>query len=492
MRVSLILPNLHVTTPMTDTPEERPRFQNIREIIQGELGKRFEEPGPQQERQWHGSLSDQLPILHLEDVSAIPFIDGVAGIEEYQHRARVRAKEGDLFASISAPAPGYEEYCRDHLGLGRVECVQAEKRGTASEVALACSGGDALERISKKARAADGMIVHPYMGIEAVWGLASVLEGEASVPVHVLAPVPSALWIANDKQRLDEVARLIGLEHILVDTRWSDSAESIASSLRELASLHTTVGLKRTRCASAMGNEVHTSASILEGDEAATLSLVQNFLERTEWPGDEQVLVVQWAETHLSPSTQLWIPPLGEGSPRLDGVFEQLLEGPEKVFLGSRPSTLPKPVERALGEASLDLCVAFQEMGYVGRCSFDFLVLGDVNGDFEVKLTECNGRWGGTSTPMYLVDRLIPAKRPAYIAQDVMDASLVGVPFTQILERTRAAGELFDPNSGQGRFIYYNVGPLTEKGKLDVISIGSDPEDARHGMLERLPEVLGF
>ena len=93
---------------------------------------------------------------------------------------------------------------------------------------------------------------------------------------------------------------------------------------------------------------------------------------------------------------------------------------------------------------------------------------------------------------MHLVDRLIPDRRPAYIAQDVMDSSLVGVPFPQIIERTRAAGELFDPSTGKGRFIYYNVGPLTKKGKLDVISVGKDPEDARYGMLERLPEVLGF
>ena len=477
---------------MTSTPEEHLGFQTIREKIQDELGKRFEEPGPQQERQWHGSLSEQLPVLHLEDVSAIPFIDGVPGIEEYQHRARVRAEEGDLFASISPPAPGYEDYCREHLGIGRVECVQAEQRGTMSEVALACSGGDALERISERARAKDGMIIHPYMGIEAVWGLASVLEGEANVPVHVLAPVPSALWIANDKQRLDEGARLIGLEDILVDTRWHATAEGLATSLRELASKHGTVGLKRTKCASAMGNEVHASAVILSEDEAGTLALVNRFLDRTEWPGDEQVLVVEWAETDLSPSTQLWIPPLGEGNPRLDGVFEQLLEGPEKVFLGSRPSTLPEPVERALGEASLQLCVAFQEMGYIGRCSFDFIVVGDIHGDFQVKLTECNGRWGGTSTPMHLVDRLFPGERPAYIAQDVMDPSLVGVPFTQILERTRAAGELFDPKTGEGRFLYYNVGPLTNKGKLDVISIGKDPEDARYGMRERLAEVLGF
>ena len=37
-----------------------------------------------------------LPSLQLEDVSAIPFVSGVAGVEQYQHRARVRARHRDL------------------------------------------------------------------------------------------------------------------------------------------------------------------------------------------------------------------------------------------------------------------------------------------------------------------------------------------------------------------------------------------------------------
>ena len=31
---------------------------------------------------------EEAPTLHLDDVSGIPFLDGVPGMEEYQHRAR--------------------------------------------------------------------------------------------------------------------------------------------------------------------------------------------------------------------------------------------------------------------------------------------------------------------------------------------------------------------------------------------------------------------
>ncbi|MGB8328864.1 MAG: hypothetical protein WCE62_01960, partial [Polyangiales bacterium] len=218
--------------------------------------------------------------------------------------------------------------------------------------------------------------------------------------------------------------------------------------------------------------------------------LVRQFLHRTEWPEGEAVLSVAWLQTDLSPSTQLWIPPLGFGEPRLDGIYEQILEGEEKVFVGSRPSTLPGAVNQRLTEHALMVGTALQELGYVGRCSFDHLVTGDPNGEFQVVFTECNGRWGGTSTPMSLIDRLVEGQRPPYRAQDVVCPQLIGARLPDLLE---LLGELvFHTETGQGRFILYNVGPLNQHGKLDVISLGVDQDDAERGLLEILPQRLGL
>ena len=113
------------------------------------------------------------------------------------------------------------------------------------------------------------------------------------------------------------------------------------------------------------------------------------------------------------------------------------------------------------------VAAALQELGYVGRCSFDHLVTGDPNGDFEVVFTECNGRWGGTSTPMSLLDRLLRGSRPTYRAQDVVFPGLIGARLSDLLE---LVGDLaFGTESGQGRFIFYNLGPLDGHGKFDVI-----------------------
>jgi hypothetical protein len=117
-------------------------------------------------------------------------------------------------------------------------------------------------------------------------------------------------------------------------------------------------------------------------------------------------------------------------------------------------------------------------------------LLPDSDGTRRAKFVECNGRWGGTSTPMHLVDRLVPQPRPPYWAQDFMHRGLVGARFDELLESVGDA--LFDPATGKGRYIFYNVGPLVRHGKLDVISLGSSAKDAEDAIHEDLPRRLGL
>jgi hypothetical protein len=428
------------------------------------------------------------PVLQLDDVSAIPFLVDIAGVEEYQHRGRLRAGDRDVYVTVTPAAEGYEAYCRDTLRLGAPEHLVADPVGPPIHVARACTTGRARARLVEIARDARGMTIHPYMGIEDVWELAAMLSVDSGSEVRVVAPPPPVTWIANDKALFSElVTRVLG-RRAIVETRVAKDPASIERDLRVLAQRYSRVGLKRTRCASAMGNAVFSAKDVQSRRDASRA--VHEFLHRTEWPEGEEVLAVAWLETDSSPSTQLWIPPLGLGEPRLDGIYEQILEGEHKVFVGSRPSSLPDPVNEALAESALLVAAALQELGYVGRCSFDHLVTGDPSGDFEALLMECNGRWGGTSTPMSLLDRLLPGPRPPYRAQDVVFPSLVGAKLPDLLE---LVGELlFRADGGRGRFILYNLGPLARHGKFDVISIGADQRDAERGMIELFPKRLGL
>jgi hypothetical protein len=444
---------------------------------------------PYATHRWLGTDGRQ-PVLHLDDVSKIPFVQDVVGVEEYQHRARVRARTGDLFTAVTDPSDGYEDYCRNTLGLGAPEFVRASSGRHAYAVADACFSGPPFGTLVERARIAGGLSIHPYMAIGEVWQLAARVAEASNTRVEVVGPPPPVLWIANDKAALSEIVSRVLSEDWIVETFSGTEPEVMAQRLQRLARSATSVGLKRARCASGLGNAVYDAESLRKLDFTGVLGEVEAFLRRTEWPGDEEVLVVAWEATDCSPSSQLWIPPLGVGAPRVEGVYEQLLEGDNRVFLGSRPSTLPEPVNREIAAASLAVGEALQSLGYVGRCSFDFILLGDPDGEFRLKFTECNGRWGGTSTPMHLVDRVVDGPRPPYRAQDFMQVGLVGVEFREVLERLDSA--VYNAATGEGSYILYNVGPLTNTGKFDVVAIGSTPGEAETLIQEDLPRRLGL
>ena len=464
-----------------------PRARRVSAQLRDEL-ELSEKLEPYNPFRFDGRLASP-PVLHLEDVTGIPFVSDIPGVEEYQHRARVRARTGDVFAAVTQPVEGYEEYCRQSLGLGAPAFLQPEPKDSPMAVASACCEGEAFDKLVELGLQRGGLILHPYMAIGSVWELARRL-GERHVGVEVMGPPPPTLWIANDKSSLADIIDRLADSAWNVETHAETSPEALTRRLRDMSSRHRRIGLKRTRCASAMGNTVFNGDSVASLDPRDVKRDVLEFLESTEWEEGETVLAVEWADTDDSPSTQLWIPPNGNGAPRLDGVYEQILKGEERIFVGSRPSTLPGRVDRALVEASMAMALVFQRLGYVGRCSFDFIVTGDVEADFDIKMTECNGRWGGTSTPMSLVDRLIKGNRPDYIAQDYVHPDLEGAAFTEILAATRE--HHFDPATGEGRFIFYNVGPLDGRGKFDVISLGETPDDAMEGVEVVLPRLLGL
>ena len=439
---------------------------------------------------WSGP-DPQVPVLRLDDFSGIPFLVDITAVEEYQHRARLRANPEDLYAAVTPATFGYEPYCQRNLQLAPVELLEVSPVDNQLALARACSEGEARDRVLRHVAASGSLTIDPFMGIEEVWELADSLSHESKVPVSVMAPPPPVTWIANDKQLFSQLVESVLGPDWLVETLDARSPDALARELLTLAERHLQVGLKRLRCASAMGNKVFTSAEIRGLPLEALEAEVRQFLDRTEWQGDEDVQVVAWEQVEHSPSTQLWIPPLERGEPRLDGVFEQLLAGEHKVFVGSRPSTLPRAVNNAAAEGSIAVALALQALGYVGRCSFDFVLVGDPESDFQLHFTECNGRWGGTSIPMTLMDRLMAGKpRPPYRAQDFIHSELVGAEFSDLV--AQVGDEAFDVRTGTGRFIFYNTGPLREHGKLDVIAMGETQSQAEAALEEDLPKLLGL
>ena len=430
------------------------------------------------------------PVLHLEDVSGIPFLSEIPGVEEYQHRARVRATADDLYATVTPPDPDYDAYCTDELALGEPQWIDVERTNDLLAVTRACMDDVPFELLLASARRSAGLAIHPYMSIEDVWVLADRLARESHGPVTVVGPPPPVTWIANDKALFSELVALVLGEGWTTETHPTTDRSRLTTLLQEMAHRHDVVALKRTRCASGMGNLVIDAATLRTQSPETIEATIDAFLKQTEWPGDEPVLAVAWENASSSPSTQWWIPPAGHGAPRLDGIYEQILEGDRRLFVGSRPSALPAAVQDIIRNASENVAAALQHLGCCGRCSFDHLVIGEPEGEFTIRFTECNGRWGGTSTPMHLVDRVVRGPRPPYRAQDFQHDGLLEFGFREI--RDRLGFTLFNRDTQTGRYILYNVGPLAAHGKLDVIALGDTQAEAEQALLSDLPRCLGL
>jgi hypothetical protein len=124
------------------------------------------------------------------------------------------------------------------------------------------------------------------------------------------------------------------------------------------------------------------------------------------WDGKSELLIGEWEPQVLgAPSAQLWIPP-GQGPPVVEGLFEQVFGDDRGMFLGARPAELAPDLAREIVDRSWLLARLFQQVGYVGRCSFDLLVVPGAGGQPRLEFLECNGRWGGASMPMSLMNRI--------------------------------------------------------------------------------------
>ena len=144
---------------------------------------------------------------------------------------------------------------------------------------------------------------------------------------------------------------------------------------------------------------------------AAPLGAIQRFLRRRlhalGWAGRFPLLVGVWdSNVVCSPSAQIWIPTLETGPPRLDGIFEQRVQGLGAKFVGGERTILEENVQVRLAREALHIASVLQRIGYFGRCSFDAVVVQDQNRKLEPHWIECNGRWGGVSIPMTAAYRL--------------------------------------------------------------------------------------
>jgi hypothetical protein len=107
----------------------------------------------------------------------------------------------------------------------------------------------------------------------------------------------------------------------------------------------------------------------------------------------------------------------------------------------------------------------------------------------RTEFIECNGRWGGTSGPMTLMNRLFGdwTRRP-YATNECEVAGLGALSFSDVLEAF--GDDLYDARTGTGSLIFYNPGALQSHQEIDVLVLDRSWEAAARRANRDIPRRL--
>ena len=417
------------------------------------------------------------PSLVLEDHSAITLYE-TQGDESYSYRACALAGAGDTVVVGIDPCPAFEDYCRHTLGLGEFDVVTPPPDNRARSLSLRCARDPGfVGRVARKARRFGGLNVVPYMGTGGAWQLAGRIARASGLPVTVAAAPPRLTRRVNDKLWFSRcVSEALGSR---AQPR-TFAAYGLAAVLKEVSLLarhDLAVVVKLPSSASSTGNVILDTTRLARLSLADQKRQLDAALRMTGWRGDYPLLVSSWdSPTLASPSVQLWIPHAEDGEAVVEGIFDQSLTPTRFEFCGAAPTRLGPGLQQRMATEAAALGFLFQRLGYFGRCSLDLVLVGETAETAQLHWLECNGRWGGTSIPMTLANRLIGdwTRVPLAIIERSEDRAPKW-PFDAFCRDMEA--HLFRPNGPPAGAVVLSPSRIEAGAGYEFLVLGKDPED---------------
>lgn len=328
-----------------------------------------------------------------------------AAIASLQYRIASLAQTGDIVA-VAERDEEYENYLRTYLGLEGVTFIETGNH--LMPVSVRCREDPVVFSKLKSALSDHGaMSIIPYLCTGNIWRLAHKLSTDTGACVQVCGPPPRLSKRANDKIWFSSRTRELLGDEALPPTYSAYGPAAAAGHIARLAKMAAKVVIKVPDSAGSMGNVVLESSQVSDLTLSDLRAYLLELLYRTGWEGRYPVLAGVWDDNvYASPSLQMWIPSSNQGSPVVEGIFEQRVQGSKGKFVGAVRSHLAPEIEHRLVNEALQFAFLFQKLGYFGRCSLDCVIAHSTETGEQVHWIECNGRWGGVSLPMTLVNCL--------------------------------------------------------------------------------------
>lgn len=457
--------------PTDPAPEQLGRARQMAaDILHTDVELRAQKAATIDRRKWAAAGRAVL----FDDYSAIRLMDQISYPDGFQLRARLRAGDDDIILCRPRPPSGFDDYYSERLQLGHPVWLHPD-----SEMDLcAAAWNDSRTSAALVEAARGGAYLHPYHASEEAWQLAGRLSRAAHRSVPVLGPPPRLCRLANDKSWfLSMVAELLGAEAIprlRVTRRFAE----FPAVVQEISRRSPKLAVRIPDSAGGLGMRVFATDSLRRLSQQAIVAWAAEVYRDLGLRDGFPVLVTSWEETLASPSIEVRIPP-GVAAPICGRVIDQVFTDVERSqFGGGVAGLLPYEIVRRLHRHALAVAILLQGLGYVGRLSLDFIVIGRSFVEADVRVVDCNARWSGGSVLGAMLDRLFSQHRPLPYAFGFLRHPLLrAVPFHVLIERLE--DRLWNPSTGRGDLLVHNVGHLASSGRVDIVVLADDAETAR-------------
>ncbi len=481
--------------PIVSHHEVEPSAAQFRRVAQLAAALEHEQPSlvPQPWiRQLSVSRIGDGGVLHLDDLDEIPLLDRFYDARFLQDRARLRAGEQDVVASCATADPAFERYCEEELGLGAVTWLRPQPSDRPLRLARACWRDHRVRAALQRAvRTGRLRYLHPHLAGFHVWALAHLLRATTGGSIGVIGPPPVLARAVNNKLWFARVITRLFDDQLIPPTASASGWSGLARLVKMFANRSPRIVIKIPEAAGGTGNLVLRAKTYRGRRLGAVRARLKKRLRDFAWHGEHPLLVGAWeSEVLRAPSAQLWIPPFATAQPPVvEGLFEQVIQGKGGYFVGAAPANLPDVTATEIALRCVLVGRLLQRLGYVGRCSFDLILVGRDMGSCRIRFVECNGRWGATSAPMTLMNRLFGdfASRP-YATRVVEQRGMERFTFANLL-----AGfddRVFDVRTGRGDLIFYNPGALQARPGIDLLVMGESWEVARKRAFQDIPQQI--
>jgi hypothetical protein len=424
---------------------------------------------------------DEAPALVFEDHAEIALYSRPGGDLALQYRSLMLAADEDLVLISGPRSRDFEAYCRHALGLGNTTVLtvpSASAVGSATLPERCAAAPGALGPIIDTAKKHRRLNLIPYIGSRQAWRFAGLIAERSGARIRVAAPPPLLTHRVNDKLWFAQcVKELLGPD-ALPPSYCTFGPAGLSARVAALARRFERIVIKIPDSAAGAGNLVFQSELIRRTPPEELIRQVLPVLAKRGWNGEFPLLVGAWdCEVLASPSVQIWIPHPDDSAPVVEGVFDQAIAGERGTFVGAMPCELPEPLRCRLATEALQLASLFQRLGYFGRCSFDAVVAGDDAASARLHWIECNGRWGGTSIPMTLANRLLGDwKRRALLIVQLTDLQAPPCDLPTALDRL---GDLALRDKGGEGIVILSPGGLETGSGAHFMALAGSQEEAR-------------